>query len=74
MQASRERKLRSVFRKFDLDNSGSSRVATISIRSWNGIAGVITKLELMELGKARRKAGQKSGEWNETKNQALVGL
>ena len=51
----RERSLRAVFQKFDLDNDG-----------------VIHISELLDLGKARRKLGQKEGMWTEDKNQRFL--
>ena len=34
--------------------------------------GTISRGELLRLGSARRRLGQRSGEWNEEKNSALV--
>lgn len=54
-QNTRHMQLVSVFREFDLDETG-----------------YVEPAELLQLGKARRSLGQKSGKWTEEKNARLI--
>jgi len=61
--------------KVKLDRNTSRRYAALRkvFRAFDlDRGGYVEAAELMVLGKARRKLGQKNGEWNEEKNKKLI--